>query len=395
MKIALENGMIDIQTIQNKIEMYQRKELLEKHDHKIWCGKDGKWYTYVYDEKGVRTLKKRNSKKEIEDVIVGIMKEKMENPTIKEVFDEWNDRRLELKKISSSTHLRNQQVYNRHYSEFGEKRIKSVSQLDFEEFLEEQIPEHDLTAKAFANLKTITRGFLKRAKKRKLITFNVEDVFNDLDTSETDFRKIIKEDYEEVFSEEEMPIIMDYLKNNLDITNIGILLMFLTGMRIGEVVALKYEDFDTNCFHVRRTETRFTDSTGKYVCGIKDFPKTQAGVRSVIIPSDYLWLVDMMKEQNPGNEFIFMRNGKRITTQAMRMRLKRMCKKLNIYHKSPHKIRKTYGSILLDYNIDRRLIIEQMGHTDIACTERHYHRNRRSNERKGEIISSIPEFHAG
>ena len=44
--------------------------------------------------------------------------------------------------------------------------------------------------------------------------------------------------------------------------------------------------------------------------------------------------------------------------------------------KSPHKIRKTYGSILLDNHIDNKLIIEQMGRTDIRCTEEHYHRNR-------------------
>ena len=41
-----------------------------------------------------------------------------------------------------------------------------------------------------------------------------------------------------------------------------------------------------------------------------------------------------------------------------------------------------------------RLIMEQMGHTDISCTESHYHRNRRSIDAKSQIISSIPEFQA-
>ena len=73
-----------------------------------------------------------------------------------------------------------------------------------------------------------------------------------------------------------------------------------------------------------------------------------------------------------------MKDGERILTQAMRMRFKRICKKLGIFHKSPHKIRKTYGSILLDNQIDNKLIMEQMGHTDILCTEEHYHRNRKN-----------------
>lgn len=83
------------------------------------------------------------------------------------------------------------------------------------------ITEKNLTAKAFSNLKTVTKGLLKRAKKQKLISFNVEELFQELDASETDFYKVIKEDYEEMFSEEEMPIMIDYLKKNLDTKNIG------------------------------------------------------------------------------------------------------------------------------------------------------------------------------
>lgn len=95
---------------------------------------------------------------------------------------------------------------------------------------------------------------------------------------------------------------------------------------------------------------------------------------------------------NPFSEYVFEKNGERIHTQAIRMRLRRICDKLHIYRKSPHKIRKTYGSILLDNRIDSRLIIGQMDHTNILCTEQHYHRNRRTVERKQEILSNIPEF---
>ena len=60
--------------------------------------------------------------------------------------------------------------------------------------------------------------------------------------------------------------------------------------------------------------------------------------------------------------------------------------------KSPHKIRKTYGSILLDNHIDNKLIMEQMGRTDIRCTEEHYHGNRKHLDKKSRVISEIPEF---
>ena len=392
LRFIINIGIIDISDVQNSIEAMKREELLKKHPYKIWQGKDGKWYTYMPDNQKGRILKKRTTQKAIEDIVIQYLKMEAENPTIREVFKEWNDRRLELKKISNATHLRTTQVFNRHYQEFGDRRIKSIDADNIGEFLEQQIPRYNLTAKAFSNLKTVTRGFLKRAKKRKLITFNVEELFQEIDTSETDFKKVIKEDYEEVFSEEEMTTIIGYLENNPDMMNLGILLMFVTGARIGEVVSLKHDDFNGNNFKIRRTETRFTDENGKYVHVVKEFPKSQAGVRTAIIPKDYEWLVKAIKLQNPFCEYIFVKDGKRISTQAMRMRLKRICQKLDIYHKSPHKIRKTYGSILLDNHIDNKLIMEQMGHTDILCTEEHYHRNRKSVDQKSLILSSIPEF---
>ncbi len=49
---------------------------------------------------------------------------------------------------------------------------------------------------------------------------------------------------------------------------------------------------------------------------------------------------------------------------------------------------------MIRHNVDNRLIMEQMGHTNIACTENHYHRNRQSIGTKSQIISSIAEFQA-
>lgn len=392
LRFIINSGMIDINDVQNSMEAMKRKELLEKHPYKIWQGSDKKWYTYLPDKEG-RKLKKRTTQKAIEDDVIGYLKEQMENPTISEVFHEWNDRRLELKKISQSSHLRFKQVFNRHYKEFGKKKIKYVASQDIEEFLEEQIAQYELSAKAFSNLKTITKGLLKRAKKRNLIDMNVEELFQEMDTSESHFRKRIKEDCEEVFSEEELPKVLSYLTDNPDLKNLGILLMFLTGIRVGELVALKHSDFDGNTFKIRRTETKYVDENGKYVYGIKDFPKSEAGVRTVIIPKSYSWVTNKLRLFNPFGEFIFVENGdKRLTTNCMRRRMERVCDKLGIIRKSPHKARKTYGSILLDNGIDNKLITDLMGHTDILCTEGHYHRNRKTIERKSEILSDIPEF---
>lgn len=396
LKYAIAEGIIDISSVKKQIDMVKKNELLAKHQYRVWQGKDKQWRTYLPDEEKGRRLVKRTSKESIEESIIDYYQQQLDNPRIDDIFFEWNDRRLDLKKISNATHLRNKQFYNRHYATMGKRRIKSISQDEWGDFLEEQISEHNLTAKAFAGLKGITKGLLKRAKKRKLIDYNVEEIFDNLDVSEKEFHKVIKEDYEEVFDEEETDKMIEYLKNNLDTSNIAILLMFVTGARIGEIVVLKHSDFDENTFKIRRTETRYKNSDNKYVLEVKDFPKSQAGVRTVIIPRDYEWICNKIKLLNPFSEYIFIspNTGNRLSTQAIRMRLDKLCKKLHIYHKSPHKIRKTYGSILLDNHIDNQLIIGQMGHTDIMCTENHYHRNRRSIEKKSEILSSIPDLQA-
>lgn len=87
-------------------------------------------------------------------------------------------------------------------------------------------------------------------------------------------------------------------------------------------------------------------------------------------------------------------DGTRMTTNVIRRRMEKTCKAAKLKPKSPHKARKTYGSILLDNNIDNRMVTELMGHTDIGCTEGYYHKNRRSIQRKSEILNKIPEFKA-
>lgn len=389
-----ENGIINLEDMQEQIAMSKRQELLRKNPWMISEPKtDNFWRCYVPDDtkKNGRRQIKKTTRKAVEDEIIAYWKEEEENPTVEEIFIEWNERRLNLKQISPGSYDRNIQTYNRHYKKFGRRRIKHISPEDIEDFLEEQIPEHNLTAKAFAGLKTITKGILKRAKKRKLIDFNVEEIFYDLDTSEASFRKSKKKDEEEVFSDEETDTMLRYLILNPDMRNLGLLLMFVTGLRVGELVSLKFDDIDGNIIRVKRTESRFLRD-GKYVYEIKESPKTIAGDRKDAIPEDYMWVIDRLKRMNPFGEYVFMEKGKRFTTNVIRRRQEKNCKKLNMPVRSPHKIRKNYASIMLENKVDNKMLIKMMGHTDISCTENHYHRNRKTEEQMTAIVNSIPNF---
>lgn len=389
----IDSGIIDLPNIQSIIEMKKRHELLNNHPYKIWCGSNGKWYTYLPDEVKGRVLVKKSTEKDVEDVVIKYQESVMSNPTIEELFDEWNDHRRDIGRIAKSSHTRLRQVFDRHFKEFGKRRIASVKENEWIDFLEGQVFEHSLSSKAFASLKSITRGMLKWAKRQGIITYSPDLMLTELDLSDNVFAKKIKEDYEEVYDEDEMQKMLSYLTGNRDIRNDGITLLFVSGMRVGELVGIKPQDINlnSNTVKIRRTETRFKEGNDT-VFAIKEYPKTTAGIREIVIPSSYSWLLKELLIRSMGQEFVFEENGKRLTTLLIRKRIYSICKKVGVYKKSPHKIRATYDTILLDSGVDKRTVKDQMGHSDIAVSEKNYHRNRKSIKNKAVIIDGIADF---
>lgn len=386
------NDILDLGELEQKIHMIEKKKYLEQHPYAIYEGKDGAWYSYIYEEGHYRNRRKvrRKTRKELEDYICSIYREAEVNPTLKEVFTEWQDRRLSIGRIKPSTYTRNEQIFLRHFSKFGERRIKGVTGEEICSFLEEQISEYHLNSRAFSNLKSITRGFLKRAKRLKYIDFNVDQVLSDVDTSDRLFKPKVVDDSKEIFYDDELEVVIEYCYDHRDDTcSLGVALMLISGIRVGELVALENTDILEDAVRITKTETRFKRD-GHYHYEVSSYPKTPAGVRTVIIPENFRWVLERLRLRD---RFIFVgKGGERLHTQAIYKRMKQICRKVGIAARSPHKARKTYGTILLDNSVDYKIIEKQMGHTDISCTELHYHRDRRRLEKKREIFNSIPEF---
>jgi len=106
LKYAIENGIIDVTYVQEKVIMQKRKEILDEHPYKIWEEKNGKWYTYLPDEAKGRILKKRNSKKDIEYFIVNSLNANEIISTIQSTFDEWTKEKLEFNEMCLGTYDR-------------------------------------------------------------------------------------------------------------------------------------------------------------------------------------------------------------------------------------------------------------------------------------------------
>lgn len=394
LKFAIENGMLDTALVQEKIEMQRRRDNLEKHPYKIWQGKDGKWYSYLPDEKCGRKKVKRISKESLEDSIVEFWREKEENPTVREIFTEWIEDKLRYEEIARGTYDRYLEYFDKYFVPIQDKHIKSINEELLEDFVKATICEFDMTAKCFSNFRTLVYGIFKRAKKRKFVQFSITETMKDMEISKRSFKKVVHKAEEQIYFADEKRAVETYLESNKDIINLGLLLMFKTGLRVGELAALKHRDVQNYTVFISRTETSYKGADGKRKYEVKEFPKTEAGVRYAVLPEKYKWIMDEILKLNPAGEFLLeKKNGNRVRTYEFRRRLKTVCEnKVNIKSKSPHKIRKTYGTILLDSNVRESTIVDAMGHTDIGMTKGHYYYDRTSIEDKRKELEMVADL---
>jgi integrase len=237
-------------------------------------------------------------------------------------------------------------------------------------------------------------GIFKYAKKKQYVNFSITQFFNDMELSRKVFNNRRKPDETQVFSEDEVGRIIVYLQENESIENLGIMLLFQTGLRVGELAALKPEDrVNERMFHVSRTEINYKDiETKKCVYTIKDSPKTPTGDRYVLMTDGAIETWEKILRLRTNNEYLFEKKGKRIRERVFYNRINRICDDLHIERRSTHKIRKTYGTELLNSGVDEKLITGQMGHVSIATTKGHYYYNNRTVEKKVEILNRAMNY---
>lgn len=379
LKFAVENGIINMNLLKEQIEqieMKNKEKLLSQHQFKIWQGSDGYWYTYIRDDEKGRVLKKKRNKKELENLICDYCK-KLYYTNFSALFDQWINQKLEFGEIQKQTYDRYYTDFERFFvnTGFANKDVSTITELELEEFIKKTIHDDELSRKAYSGLRTILIGVLKYAKKKGFTDISPKIFFGDLELSRKSFKKKIITDEDSVFTKAETKRIEEFLLDDPSLIDLGILLVFQTGLRVGELAALQFSDVDGNKLKIWKTEERFKDEDGGYVFQVRESPKTDAGNRTVILDEKAIKIISMIRKRNPFGEYMFMKNGERVKSRVFTLRLLRVCKKLEIHARSMHKIRKTYATKLINGNVDEKIIMQQMGHTDINCTRNYYYFN--------------------
>lgn len=386
-----------------KIVMKKENEkYLEMHNHKIWFDeKANQWMTYI-DEPSVKrgfVLKRRKEKASLEKLIIEHYRAIEEQPWISDIFHDWLTLKFKYGEISEQTRTRYENDFRRFFPDDNEicmKYIADITEIDLEMFIKGNIKKHKLTKKTYNGLKILIKGIFRHARKKKLTDVIISVFFDELDLSKNIFTiREKKTDAEEVYSEEEIPIIKEYLLKKDSLRYLGILLVFVTGLRVGELAALKPEDIrlkeNSGTIHVCRTEVHYNEEKEpgkrKNVVRVQEFAKSEAGNRKIIVNSFAVQILRRIQELNADpKEFLFEENGKRIKIQGFSRALRRTCENLEIPFRPMHKIRKTYGTTLLDNQVSETLVAHQMGHADISTTRKYYFRNNQSEKHKIEEI---------
>lgn len=155
-----------------------------------------------------------------------------------------------------------------------------------------------------------------------------------------------------------------------------------TGMRKGEVLALQWEDIDFKKKYLSITKTVSRDVDGNRVI---NSPKTRASIRDISLDDETLkvlskWRIMQRSDYlrmgfNTSNEkqFIFTNEQNEFYQgETVTGWLSRVIKKYDLPKITPHHLRHTHASLLLQSGVPIKVISERLGHDDTSITDRIY-----------------------
>lgn len=176
----------------------------------------------------------------------------------------------------------------------------------------------------------------------------------------------------EILSSEEQALIEQHARANLDSTNIGILISLYTGLRIGEICALSWDDVDlvNNVIHVRHTVARVKSDTKNKKSKshlIIDEPKTKASKRDIPIPSALLSAIQEYRNISC-SKYLVSDRADFLSPRTYEYRYHRVLDCCGVGAFNYHTLRHTFASRCVAAGVDIKSLSEVLGHGNSAIT---------------------------
>ena len=172
----------------------------------------------------------------------------------------------------------------------------------------------------------------------------------------------------DVFTVVEQRKLTSFLIEDMDLSKMGVLLCLYTGLRVGELCGLQWNDIDmvSKVLRVKRTVQRISDGSG-HTYFLIDTTKTVHSEREIPVPT---FLINMIKEFEPPNRNFYVTSGSGTFTQprTYQNRFKAYLKlnKLPEYHF--HTLRHTFATRAIELGFNPKSLSEILGHSDVKIT---------------------------
>ncbi len=165
--------------------------------------------------------------------------------------------------------------------------------------------------------------------------------------------------------------LVQFLTADIDPTKIGVLISIYTGLRIGEICALAWEDVDlkNNIIHVRHTVARVKDNSSERG-GTKliiDLPKTKSSTRDIPISSCLLPFLHEMKEKSK-SRYVVSETSKFVSPRTYDYRYHKLLETCGIPPINYHALRHTFATRCIQAGVDVKSLSEILGHSNVGIT---------------------------
>lgn len=174
-----------------------------------------------------------------------------------------------------------------------------------------------------------------------------------------------------ILSKEQLDILEHNLLTGTDSTKLGVYISLYTGLRIGEICALTWNDVDLNnaVINVRNTVARVRsnkDESSKTQL-IIDKPKTAASLRCIPICSCLLSLL-ITHSVKKGTQYVVSTNATFVSPRTFDYRFKKILDSCRLPHINYHALRHTFATRCVEAGVDVKSLSEILGHSNVSIT---------------------------
>ncbi|MDE6355964.1 MAG: site-specific integrase [Clostridia bacterium] len=152
----------------------------------------------------------------------------------------------------------------------------------------------------------------------------------------------------------------------------GIVIGLYTGMRVGELMALEWNDIDLSRGTISITKTCHDLWQNGAYKKIIDTPKTQNSWRTIPVPKQLLPYLRRIKKQSGSAYVVSGANGKDVPIRSYQRTFELVLKNLKIPHRGFHALRHTFATRALECGMDVKTLSEILGHKNPTVTLKRY-----------------------